>query len=389
MYSIYEISLVIIAFIVLFIYINTTSRTDECDSKENFGNFGKFTNNASSSPVIAYINSKYNLSTNSIDIKKSLYIPKIFSNNTYYLDSDYARISKLSMNDLSTYVKTNVQLYFIDLLNQFTQDVCTPSDFKLLLTMFANNYIQFKNIDQETNQILSKHMIIYSEVKKAQKLYNDMLKNKIDQNGLNQTITQIDSILLNVIQQLPPIIDTINKIKTLKYNNQYGNIDETVDKNLINTYKNLTCASISIDTITGSTSRLLNQIKLYNQLNNRNKFNNNNIEFWIPLYVKINFTQEDISRANNLQSINEVFRTIIFPKIFNYTLTLIDLMNQLKEQQNDDTMNNAIDFFNKYISSYLIIYIDVVTGQSDSDVLLELQDLESQVSELYDLIIST
>lgn len=384
MYSIYEISLVIIAFIVLFIYIYTTSKSNECDSEEDFGNF---TSSASTSPVIAYINSKYNLTTD-INIKKSLYIPKIFSNNTFYVDSDYSRISKLSINDLCSYVKNNNILYFVDLLNQFTQDICSPSDFKLLLTMFANNYIQFKNIDQETNIILSNHMLLYTEVKKAQKLYNDMLTNKIDKNGMNQTSSQIDSILNNVIQQLPAIIDIMNKIKTLKFNNQYGNINDTVDKNSINAYKNLTCASISIDTITGSKSRLLNQIKLYNQINNRNKFNNNNnIEFWIPFYVKINFTQEDISRSNDLQSINDVFTTIIFPKIFNYSLTLIDLMNQLKKQINDDTILDGIDFFNKYVTSYLIVYIDVVTGQSDVDVLLELQDLESQVNVLYDLII--
>jgi hypothetical protein len=383
MYSIYEISLVIIAFIVLFIYIYTTSKSNECDSEENFGNF---TSSASTSPVIAYINSKYNLATD-INIKKSLYIPKIFSNNVFYVDSDYTRISKLSMNDLGSYVKNKNILYFVDLLNQFTQDVCSPSDFKLLLTMFANNYIQFKNIDQEANQILSNHMLLYTEVKKAQKLYNDMLTNKIDKNGMNQTSSQIDSILNNVIQQLPEIIDVMNKIKILKLNNQYGNINDTVDKNSINAYKNLTCASISIDILTGSKSRLLNQIKLYNQINNRNKFNNNNIEFWIPFYVKINLTQEDISRSNDLQSISDVFTTIIFPKIFNYSLTLIDLMNQLKEQINDDTILDGIDFFNKYVTSYLIVYIDVVTGQSDVDVLLELQDLESQVNDLYDLII--
>lgn len=384
MYSIYEISLVIIAFIVLIIYINTTSKSNECDSEENFGNF---TSSASSSPVIAYINSKYNLSTD-INVKKSLYIPKIFSNNAFYVDSDYTRISKLSINDLGLYVKNNNIQYFVDLLNQFTQNVCGPSDFKLLLTLFANNYIEFKNIDQEANQILSKHMLLYTEVKKAQKIYNDMLINKLEQNLYNQTITQIDTILNNVIQQLPSIIDIMNKIKTLKYNNQYATLDETVDKNSVNTYKNITCASISIDSITGSKSRLLNQIKLYNQINNRNKFNNNNIKFWIPFYVKINFTQEDISRTNDLQSINDVFTTIIFPKIFNYSLTLIDLMNQLKNQQNDDTIDNAIDFFNKYVSSYLIVYIDVVTGQSDTDVLLELQDLESQVNNLYNLIIA-
>jgi hypothetical protein len=385
MYSIYEISLIIIAFIVLFIYINTTSKSNECDAEENFGNF---TSTANTSPVIAYINSKYN-STKDINIKKSLYIPKIFLNNAYYVDLDYSRISKLSMGDLGSYVKNNNQLYFIDLLNQFTQDICGPSEFRILLTMFANNYIQFNNIDQEANQILSKHITLYTEVKKAHKLYNDMLaNNKIDLNLLNQISSQIDSILSNVIQQLPAIINIINKIKTLKYNNQYVTLDETVDKNVINTYKSIACASTSFDSITGSKSRLLNQIKSYNQKNNRNKFNKNNIEFWIPFYVKINFTQEDISRSNDLQSINDVFTTIIFPKIFNYSLTLIDLMNQLKNQQDDDTIVNAIDFFNKYVSSYLIVYIDVVTGQSDVDVLLELQDLESQVNNLYDLIIA-
>jgi len=255
--------------------------------------------------------------------------------------------------------------------------------------MFANNYIQFNNIDQEANQILSKHITLYTEVKKAHKLYNDMLaNNKIDLNLLNQISSQIDLILSNVIQQLPAIINIINKIKTLKYNNQYVTLDETVDKNVINTYKSITCASTSIDSITGSKSRLLNQIKSYNQKNNRNKFNKNNIKLWIPFYIKINFTQEDISRSIDLQSINDVFTTIIFPKIFNYSLTLIDLMNQLKNQQDDDTIVNAIDFFNKYVSSYLIVYIDVVTGQSDVDVLLELQDLESQVNNLYDLIIA-
>lgn len=382
MYSIVEISLVIIAFIMLYIYFHTTSKTNECESEENFGNF---TNTASSSPVIAYINSRFN-STTDINIKKGLYIPKIFSNNAFYPNSDFTRISKMSLGDLSSYVKNIVQLYFIDLLNQFTQDTCGPSDYKLILTMFANNYIQFKNIEQETNEILSKHIVLYSEVKKAQKLYNDMLKNRIDQNGLNQTITQIDLILSNVIQQLPPIINTINKIKTLKYNNIYEN--DTVDKNSINKYKNLTCASTSIDTITGSLSRSLNQIKLNNQLTNRNRFNGNNIQFWIPFYVKINFTEEDIKNSNNLQSLNEVFTSIIFPKIFNFSLTLIDLTNQLKEQQNNDTYENAIDFFNKYVSAYLIVYIDVVTGQSDSDLLLELHELEPQVRQLYDLIIS-
>jgi hypothetical protein len=385
MYSVYEISLVIIAFIALYIYLHTTSKSNECESEENFGNF---INNASSSPIIAFINSKYN-STKDINIKKDLYIPKIFSNNTFYPNSDYSRISRMSLVDLSSYVKNNNQLYFIDLLNQFTQDTCGPSEYKLLLTMFANNYIQFRNIEQETNDILSKHITLYFEVKKAQKLYNNMLKNRIDQNGLNQTITQIDLILSNVIQQIPPIINTINKIKTLKYNNTYENINEIVDKKLVNTYKNLTCASISIDTITGSKSRLLNQIKLYNQLDNRNKFNNNNIEFWIPFYVKIHFTSDEISKSNDIISIYDVFTTIIFPKIFNFSLTLIDLMNELKEKQNNKTFRNAVDFFNKYVSSYLIIYIDVVTEQSDSDVLLELQDLESQVSELYDLIMAT
>lgn len=382
MYSIVEISLVIIAFIMLYIYFHTTSKSNECESEENFGNF---TNTASSSPVIAYINSRFN-STTDINIKKGLYIPKIFSNNAFYPNSDFTRISKMSLGDLSSYVKNIVQLYFIDLLNQFTQDTCGPSDYKLILTMFANNYIQFKNIEQETNEILSKHIVLYTEVKKAQKLYNDMLKNRIDQNGLNQTITQIDLILSNVIQQLPPIINTINKIKTLKYNNIYEN--DTVDKNSINKYKNLTCASTSIDTITGSLSRTLNQIKLNNQLTNRNRFNGNNIQFWIPFYVKINFTEEDIKNSNNLQSLNEVFTSIIFPKIFNFSLTLIDLTNQLKEQQNNDTYENAIDFFNKYVSAYLIVYIDVVTGQSDSDLLLELHELEPQVRQLYDLIIS-
>ena len=382
MYSIFEISLVIIAFILLYVYFHTTSKSNECESEENFGNF---TNSASSSPVIAYINSRYN-STSDINIKKGLYVPKIFSNNAFFQNSDFSRISRMTLGELSSYVKNNVQLYFIDLLNQFTQDTCGPSDYKLILTMFANNYIQFKNIEQETNEILSKHIILYSEVKRAQKLYNDMLKNRIDQNGLNQTITQIDLILSNVIQQLPPIINTINKIKTLKYNNIYEN--ETVDKNSINKYKNLTCASTSIDTITGSLSRSLNQIKLHNQLTNRKRFNGNNIQFWIPFYVKINFTEEDIKNSNNLQSLNEVFTSIIFPKIFNFSLTLIDLTNQLKEQQNNDTFENAIEFFNKYVSAYLIVYIDVVTGQSDSDLLLELQELESQVKQLYDLIIS-
>ena len=360
MYSIFEISLVIIAFILLYVYFHTTSKSNECESEENFGNF---TNSASSSPVIAYINSRYN-STSDINIKKGLYVPKIFSNNAFFQNSDFSRISRMTLGELSSYVKNNVQLYFIDLLNQFTQDTCGPSDYKLILTMFANNYIQFKNIEQETNEILSKHIILYSEVKRAQKLYNDMLKNRIDQNGLNQTITQIDLILSNVIQQLPPIINTINK------------------------YKNLTCASTSIDTITGSLSRSLNQIKLHNQLTNRKRFNGNNIQFWIPFYVKINFTEEDIKNSNNLQSLNEVFTSIIFPKIFNFSLTLIDLTNQLKEQQNNDTFENAIEFFNKYVSAYLIVYIDVVTGQSDSDLLLELQELESQVKQLYDLIIS-
>lgn len=367
---------------MLYIYFHTTSKSNECESEENFGNF---TNSASSSPVIAYINSRYN-STSDINIKKGLYVPKIFSNNAFFQNSDFSRISRMSLGDLSSYVKNNVQLYFIDLLNQFTQDTCGPSDYKLILTMFANNYIQFKNIEQETNEILSKHIVLYTEVKKAQKLYNDMLKNRIDQNGLNQTITQIDLILSNVIQQLPPIINTINKIKTLKYNNIYEN--ETVDKNSINKYKNLICASTSIDNITGSLSRSLNQIKLHNQLTNRKRFNGNNIQFWIPFYVKINFTEEDIKNSNNLQSLNEVFTSIIFPKIFNFSLTLIDLTNQLKEQQNNETYENAIDFFNKYVSAYLIIYIDVVTGQSESDLLLELQELESQVSQLYNLIIS-
>lgn len=385
MYSIYEISLVVIAIIILIVYTQFSSKSNECDSEENFGNF---TNNASSSPVIAYINSKYN-STTDINIKKNLYIPKIFSNNTFYLDSDYNRISKLSINDLGVYVRNNVQLYFVDLLNQFTQNICGPSDFKLLLTMFANNYIQFKNIEQETNQIMSKHIILYTEVRKVQKLYNDILSNKTDKNGLNQTTMQIDSMLSDVIQQLPPVIDTLNKIKTLKFNNQYMAIDDTVDKNIVNTYKKSTCTSISIDAITGTKSIQLNQIKLYNKLNNWDKFNNNNIQFWIPFYVKINFTQEEISKSNDIQSINDVFTTIIFPKIFNYSLTLIDLMNQLKKYQSDDTIINSINFFNKYVTTYLIIYMDVITGQSDTDVLLELQNLESQVNQLYDLIIST
>ena len=388
MYSIYEISLVIIAIIILFIYLKTTDKSDDCDGEEDFGNF---TSSASTSPVIAFINSKNN-STTDINIKKTLFIPQIFSNNVFYKDSDYTLISKMTVAELGAYIKNNNIMYFIDLLNQFTQDVCSPSEFKLLLTMYANNFITFNipGIDQEAMNVLSEHMTLYIEVKKSQKLYNDLLSNnKLDQPTYNQTSTQIDFILNNVIQQFPQIDIILKKIKSLQYKNIYTSINDTVDKNSINSYKILMCKVLDLYEITSAKSRFLNQIKSYNVTNNRSKFNNNNIQYWIPFYVEISLTETDINQSNNINSVDQVFTTIIFPKIFNYSLTLIDLMNQLNDKQNNNIINDSINFFNKYIASYLIVYMNVITNQIDSNILLELQKLESSVKDLYNLLLTT
>ena len=134
--------------------------------------------------------------------------------------------------------------------------------------------------------------------------------------------------------------------------------------------------------------KFLNQINSYNTQNNRNKFNDGNIQFWIPSYTTINLTNADIDKSNNLTSIRDVFTIIIFPKIFNYSLILIDIMTQLLNKQTDKIMIDSINFFIKYVSTYLVLYINVITGQSDSDVLLTLQKVESQVMDLYNLIIN-
>jgi hypothetical protein len=388
MYSIYEISLIIIAIIVLFIYLKTTYKSDDCDAEEDFGNF---TSSASTSPVIAFINAK-SKSTTDINIKKKLFIPQIFSNNVFYKDADYGKVSKMSVDDLGAYIKNNNIMYFIDLLNQFTQDICSHSEFKLLLTMFANNYIQFKNIpsvDQEATNILSNHMSLYTNVKRAQKLYNDLLStNKFDQTTYNQTSTQIDSILNNIIQQMPQIDGILKKIKSLQFTNNYTTINETVDKNSINSYKKLMCKVSDLAGITSSKSKFLFQIKSYNSPSSKIRFSNNNIIYWIPFYVQINLSETDINQSNINTSLEEVFTSIIFPKIFNYSLTLIDLMNELNDKENDDTINDAIEFFNKYVASYLIIYMNVITDQIETDTLLQLQKLESSVKNLYDLIMA-
>lgn len=387
MYSIYEISLVIIAFVILFIYLKTTNKPGDCDGEEDFDTF---TSSASTSPVIAFINAKSN-STTDINIKKTLFIPQIFSNNVFYKNDDYLKVSKMSIADIGAYIKNNNIMYFIELLNQFTQDVCSTSEFKLLLTMFANNNIQFKNIpgiaDQEATNILSNHMLLYTEVKKAQKLYNDLLStNKLDQTTFNQTSTQIDLILNKIIQEMPQIDSILKKIKSLQFKNTYTSISDTVDKNSINSYKNLMCKSSELNAIASSKSRLLNQIKSYNSSTNKIKFNNNNIQYWIPFYTQINISESDINQSNNMESVNEVFTSIIFPKIFNYSLTLIDLMNELNDIQKDDTLFDSIDFFNTYVASYLIVYMNVITKQIESDTLLQLQQLEPSVKKLYDLI---
>ena len=381
MYTIYEISLVIIAFVALFIYIKTTNKSNECDAEEDFGNF---TNSSSSSPVIAFINSKSS-SSNDINIKKLLFIPKIFSNNNYYKDSDYNKISKSSLTDIGVYVKNNNILYFIDLLNQFTQDACSPSDFKYVLNLFANKYITFTNnipgLNQEdVNTILSTHLTMYLQVKNIQKLYLDFISSNIkDINTFNQGSSQIDSQLNDVIQKIPQYTNIIEKIKKSS-NNLYVANNENVDKNLI-------CVTTTFETITSNKSKSLNQIKSYNLTK---KYTLTNIKYWIPFYVnynKLNISDADISQSNDYGEINEVFLKIIFPKIFNYSLTLIDLMNELSLNQRNRTMINAIDFFNKYVSTYLILYISVITEQSESEDLLELQKMESLVSDLYNLLI--
>jgi hypothetical protein len=391
MFSFYEIILIIIAFIALFTYFKNAKELTSCESEEE-ENFGNFTSAATSSPVIAYIKSKYNLTTD-VNIKKTLFIPQIFSNNALYKDSDYSLVSKMSFTELGTYVKNKNTLYFIDLLNQFTQDNCDPSDLKLLLSLFANNYITFKNItltpnQEDVNTTLSKHFNLYVNVKNIAKSYFNLLTNKTDITTLNQTATQIDSTLNNVVQQLPPINTVIDKIKKINFTNNYGNFNDTVDKNSINIYKQQLCASINLNTITGSSSQFLNQIKSYNVNNNRNKFNKGNIQFWIPTYVQINLTNADIEKANNLNSVKDVFTIIIFPKIFNYSLILIDLMTKLNNNQTKDIMNKAIDFFIRYVSTYLLVYMNVITGQTEMDVLLDLQKLESRVMELYNLIMT-
>jgi hypothetical protein len=385
MYSIYEITLVIIAFVVLFIYIKTTSHTNECDAEEDFGNF---TSSASSSPVIAYINSKSN-STNDVNIKKILFIPKVFSNNVFYKDSDYSKISKMTTSELGMYVKNNNLLYFVDLLNQFTKDGCSQSDLKFILNLFGNKYIKFNNMSnimqEDPNVVLSNHLTLYIQVKNILKSYIDLLSiNKIDITTFNKSSSEIDSTLTNIIQQLPQINNVLDKIKTSN-TNLYTQSD-IVNNNLINTYKTLVCDTIKFTSITSSNSRALNQIKSYNQTK---KFNNSNIQFWIPFYVQFNLSDTDITKANTIDSIDEVFTKIIFPKIFNYSLTLIDLMNQLKNNQDRQLIIDAIDFFNKYVSSYLVIFMNVITEQSDPSLLLQLQKLESQVSSLYDLIMQT
>jgi len=377
MYTLYEISLVIIAFVVLFFYVKTTSKLNECEAEEDFGNF---TNSSSSSPVIAFINSKSS-TTNDINIKKILFIPKIFSNNVYYKDSDYNKISKLSLIELGAYVKNNNILLFVDLLNQFTQDLCSPSELKFVLNLFANKYITFNNIpgvSQETvNTILSTHLTLYLQVKNIQKLYIDLLSiNKIDQTTFNKLSSEIDSQLNNVIQKIPQITNILEKIKT-STNNLYVSNNDMIDRNLI-------CVTTSIDSITSNKSKSLNQIKSFNI---SKKFTLTNIEYWIPFYVKLNLTDVDISQSNDYGEINEVFLKIIFPKIFNYSLTLIELMNELSLNQKNRTMINAIDFFNKYVSTYLILYISVITEQSESEDLLELQKMESKVSDLYNLLV--
>jgi len=389
MYSIYEISLVIIAFVILFIYLKTTNKTGDCDGEEDFNNF---TSSASTSPVVAFINNKSNSSTD-VNIKKTLFIPQIFSNNVFYKNDDYSKVSKMSIADIGSYIKNNNIMYFIELLNQFTQDACSPSEFKLLLTMFANNNIQFKNIpgiaDQEATNILSNHMLLYTEVKKAQKLYNDLLStNKLDQTTFNQTSTQINLILNKIIQEMPQIDSILKKIKSLQFTNTYTSITDTVDKNSINSYKNLMCKSSELNAIVSSKSRFLNQIKSYNSSTNKIKFNNNNIQFWIPFYTKINISESDINQSNNMESVNEVFTSIIFPKIFNYSLTLIELMNELNDTISDNTLSDSINFFNTYVVSYLIVYMNVITKQIDSDTLLQLQQLEPSVKNLYDLIMT-
>ena len=378
MYSIYEISLVIIGFIILLIYMRTTSKTSECDAEENFGNF---TSNASTSPVVAFINSKSN-SSNDANIKKILFIPKVFNNNAFYKDSDYKKISIMSIYELGDYVKNNNLLYFMDLLNQFTNSGCSQSDLKFVLNLYANNYITFKNIDGESEQSISKHLNLYIQVKDIFKSYINLLStNNINMNTFNNSTSNIDTTLLNIIQQLPQITSMMDKIKKINVD-KYTQSD-TVTNNIIMLYKNLVCESTKFNTITSSTSRLLNLIKSYNE---SKKFNNSNILFWIPFYVQFNLSKSDIDLSNTLTSLNEVFTKIIFPKIFNYSLTLIDLMEQLLSKQKRQLMINAINFFIQYVSSYLYIYMNVVTGQAENSTLLELQKLESPVTNLYSII---
>jgi hypothetical protein len=389
MYTIYEILLVIIGFIILIIYLKSTTQTNECDvdMEENFGNF---TNTSNTSPIIAFITSKINTSKD-INVKKSLFIPQIFSNNTFYKDIDYTKVSKLSQTDLQSYVKNNNTLYFIDLLNQFTQNACSPSDLQYILTLFANNYITFKNIpnviQEDVNNILTSHMTLYLEVKKAHGLYIELITKNITNDIYNSLTSQINIILNNVINKLPQVLDVVNKIKSLQLNKIYtNNANEPIDKNLLISYRSLICANSDLNNITNSKSAFLNQIKTFNSDTNRKKFNKTSIKYWIPSYIEISLSEHDIFQANNLNLIEEVFTTIIFPKIFNYSLTLINLMEELKNNESDDTIIQSIDFFSKYVSTYLIIYINVITEQAKSDILLQLQELEPLVVDLYNLI---
>ena len=220
---------------------------------------------------------------------------------------------------------------------------------------------------------------MYLQVKNIQKLYIDLLSiNKIDQTTFNKLSSDIDSQLNDVIQKIPQITNILEKIKT-STNNLYVSNNDMIDRNLI-------CATTSIDSITSNKSKSLNQIKSFNI---SKKFTLTNIEYWIPFYVKLNLTDADISQSNDYNKIDEVFLKIIFPKIFNYSLTLIELMNELSLNQRNRTMINAIDFFNKYVSTYLILYISVITEQSESEDLLELQKMETSVSKLYNLLVKS
>jgi len=389
MYSFLEITLVIIAIILLIFYIKTTIVTTDCDLEkdEHFGNFT--TNNQIQSPVVTYINKKYN-DEKDLEIKKLLFIPTIFNNNSFYKDSDLNKIYGMNSKQLGDYVKNTNMMYFVDLLNAFTQDRCQQNEYKILLNMFINNYITFNNSElskifgeENVNDILENFYNLYLEVRSTYNSYLNILMTKINNiNDLTSRFNQINLTLIDVVQQYPRITNVISRLKNISFNTQ-TQFTDNIDKATLNSYSNNVCSTQdNINLIKDSESMFISQIK---KINSTRKYNSSNINIWIPTYVTLSLTKADISNINNESNINDAFNKYIFPKIFNYSLIFILNLTNIKNKIKNDTILNAIDVYIKYITTYLTnyIYINIYTNNVNQ---IELQKLEPVMDKLQTLI---